>query len=90
MRLLLGEPKLQHVAVRQHYEGALVPALRHVGGVRIVMEQRGTRCEVYGIGDRHPAVVPVSLALAARLVAAGAPLTIHDGRPMDTPVGLWS
>ena len=67
-----------------------MPALRHVGGVRIILEAEGTRAEVFGIGHRHPVVVRVSLAMATRLVAAGAPMTIHDRRgrrPTDAPAG---
>jgi hypothetical protein len=35
---------------------------------------------VYGIGHRHEVTVPVSMPVADRLIAAGAPLTFRDER----------
>lgn len=61
-------------------EGALVPALRKVRGVQLVIESDEVRAMVFGIGHRRPAVVPVSLRTARRLVEAGVPLVVRDSR----------
>jgi hypothetical protein len=55
--------------------------------VRIVLGDHSTWAEVYGIGHRHPRVVQVSMALAAKLVVAGAPVTIRDERGAGAAVG---
>jgi hypothetical protein len=47
----------------------------------VTVTDHGTRAEVFGIGHRFPAVVPVSLGLAAELVMAGAPLSMRYERP---------
>ena len=53
-----------------------MPAFRRVEGVRLIVGDGPLRAEVYGIGHRFPARVPVSIRLAARLVEAGALLTV--------------
>jgi hypothetical protein len=58
------------------FETALVPAFRRVDGVRLIVGDGPLRAEVYGIGHRLPARVRVSIGLAARLVEAGALLTV--------------
>jgi hypothetical protein len=65
---------------RCDFQGLLVPALRRVDGVRMTMGPSGPRAEVYGIGHRHEVTVPVSMPVADRLIAAGAPLTFRDER----------
>jgi hypothetical protein len=55
--------------------------------VRIVLADDATWAEVYGIGHRHPRVVQVSMALAAKLAAAGAPVTVLDQRGAGSAVG---
>lgn len=76
MCAVLGTPIMMGVRSRCGFAGALVPALRRVRGVRVTVGDHGTRAEVFGIGHRFPAVVPVSMALATELVMAGAPLTM--------------
>jgi hypothetical protein len=71
---------------RQRYKGALIPALRRVDGVRFVLGGDRLYAEVYGISHRRPATIPVSVSLAARLVAAGAPLSVRTERPTARPV----
>jgi hypothetical protein len=66
----------------------LVPALRRVRGVRLIVSDGGVQAEVYGIGHRHPATVPISMRLAARLVEAGAPLTVRNDMQSNAPVPL--
>jgi hypothetical protein len=51
--------------------------LRHLQWVRIVVNGTATRAEAVGIGHRHPRSVPITLALAARLVRDGTPLVVH-------------
>lgn len=69
----------------------LVPALRRVQGVRLTVEDDGVRAEVYGIGHRHPVSVPISVRLAARLVEAGAPLSVrHAGIRHPMPKAVFS
>jgi hypothetical protein len=41
------------------------------------------RVEVHGIGHRHPTAIVVGWRLAARLVEAGAPLTVRIERPTE-------
>ena len=43
----------------------------------MIVGDNATRAEVHGIGHRHPVTLQVSVGLAARLVEAGAPLTIR-------------
>jgi hypothetical protein len=51
--------------------------LRHLQWVRVVLGGDATRAEAVGIGHRHPRTVPITLALAARLVGNGTPVVIH-------------
>lgn len=44
--------------------------------VRIVRTGSASRAEVTGVLHRYPRTVPVSMATARRLVAAGAPMSI--------------
>ncbi len=82
----LGEPNLFGVVSRQCSEKVLALAFRRIDAVRITVGQPGTQAEVYGIGHRFPATVPVSLSLAARLVQSGVPLEIQveDGSQVAT------
>jgi hypothetical protein len=50
--------------------------LRHLQWVRVVVNGEATRAEAVGIGHRHPRTVPITLALAARLVGNGTPVVI--------------
>ncbi|HLT15317.1 MAG TPA: hypothetical protein VK007_01335 [Acidimicrobiales bacterium] len=49
---------------------------RRVERVRIVRRDGRARAEVTGVLHRYPQTVPVSMATANRLVAAGAPLEV--------------
>ena len=73
---MIGWPNIRVVAGRRGFETALVPAFRRVDGVRLIVGEGPLRAEVYGIGHRRPARVRVSLGLAARLVEAGAVLSV--------------
>jgi hypothetical protein len=65
------------VASRCDFHHLLLPALRRVDGVRVTMGPSGARAEAYGVGSRHEVTVSVSMPVADRLIAAGAPLTIR-------------
>jgi hypothetical protein len=65
------------MASHSPFRCALVPALRRIDAVRVVVDDGPVRAEVVGIGHRFPATVRVSLALAAELVEAGAPLRVE-------------
>jgi hypothetical protein len=69
------------------FEQALAPALRRIEEVRLIAIDGHLRAEVHGIGHRLPACVPVSVALAARLVEAGAPLTVQTELSSRRPAG---
>lgn len=63
--------------------GTLARAARAAGFsriecVRIVRTGGASRAEVTGVLHRYPQTVPVSLATATRLAAAGAPLRIEQ------------
>jgi hypothetical protein len=51
---------------------------RTVERVRVVISTDGTRAEATGIVRRYPRTVPISLAAATQLAAAGAPLRVVD------------
>jgi hypothetical protein len=51
---------------------------RTVERVRVVVDTAGARAEATGIVHRYPRTVPISLAAATLLAAAGAPLRILD------------
>jgi hypothetical protein len=54
---------------------------RRIERVRVVVRAAGTTAEATGVVHRYPRTVQISLAAAARLIAAGAPLQID--RPED-------
>lgn len=62
---------------RYPFPDVLAPAMRKLEGVRVTVGGGHPRAEVYGIGHHHPVTIRVSLALATRLVASGAPLQIR-------------
>jgi hypothetical protein len=68
------------VESRGDFRQSLAPALHRIDGVRLVIGGGRPRAEVCGVGHRRPATVPISLSLASRLVAAGAPLVVRDER----------
>lgn len=51
--------------------------MRRIGWVRVIVDDDGTRAEVSGVGHRLPRTVPVPLAVAAALAAAGVPLLVR-------------
>ena len=53
----------------------LLPALglQRVNWVRVLIHDRGTRCQVAGIAHRRPVLRTVPLRTAAALMAAGVP-----------------
>jgi hypothetical protein len=73
---------------RRRFETALVPAFRRVDGVRLIVSDGPLRAEVYGVGHRFPARARVSVALAARLVEAGAVLTVVTLRSTNSLEGV--
>lgn len=85
---MIGAPKIYRVARRRRFETALIPAFRRVEGVRLIVGDGPLRAEVYGIGHRLPARVRISVILAARLVEAGAPLTVLTLPVSGSPVGV--
>jgi hypothetical protein len=46
--------------------------------VRVVRDGDHSRCEVYGVGNRLPAVRQVSLATATVLAAQGVPVVVRE------------
>jgi hypothetical protein len=62
--------------------------MRRIQGVRLIVGDDATRAEVYGIGHRHPVTLRVSVGLAARLVEAGAPLTVRVESSTPSEVGV--
>jgi hypothetical protein len=73
----IGCPNIDDVGRQPRFASALVPALRRIDEVRLIVGDGPLRAEVHGIGHRFPARVRVSVSLAARLVAAGAPLKVE-------------
>jgi hypothetical protein len=67
--------------------GEQLTGLRRIGWIRVVLGAAGPRAEAVGQGHRHPSVVPVPLATATRLAAAGIPLVVHDDQPAPARVG---
>jgi hypothetical protein len=49
---------------------------RRLNWVRVIVDDDGIRAEAVGIRYRLPAVVPISLRLAAELARDGTPLTV--------------
>jgi hypothetical protein len=49
---------------------------RRLNWVRVIVEPDGVRAEAVGIRYRLPAVVPISLRLAAELAREGTPLVV--------------
>jgi hypothetical protein len=69
-------------AVRSSSLAALAAScgFRRVDLVHIVARPTGSTAEVTGVLHRYPRTVRTSMATAARLVAAGAPLRLDDAR----------
>jgi hypothetical protein len=63
LRKNLGCPNVSHV-------------WRRLNWVRVIVDDDGVRAEAVGIRYRHPAVVPISLRLAADLARDGTPLVV--------------
>jgi hypothetical protein len=72
------------MGIRSRRADVLAPAMRRLDGVRVTVADGHARAEVYGIGHRHPVTIPVSMALATRLVAQGAPVEICHEASMET------
>jgi hypothetical protein len=51
---------------------------RTVERVRVVIGPHGTTADATGVVHRYPRTVPISLAAATMLAAAGAPLRVLD------------
>jgi hypothetical protein len=71
-------PNVVPVAIRPEFQWALAPALRRVNRVRVTVTDDAVRAEVEGVGHRRPVTLPVTLALASRLVRQGAPLCVRS------------
>jgi hypothetical protein len=56
--------------------------LRRINWVRVIIDRNGVRAEAVGIRHRLPAVVPISVAMAASLARKGVPLVVR--RPEAT------
>jgi len=75
---VIGSPKAT-VAGRAGGE----TGMRRVSWVRIVVDDRGARCQVLGVGHRLPSARRVSLETALALAAKGVPTVVRttDGPP---------
>jgi hypothetical protein len=60
--------------------GSRLTGLRRVDWIRVLLGADGPRAEAVGIRHRVPAATPITLAVATRLVADGAPLVVRDLR----------
>jgi hypothetical protein len=52
--------------------------MRRVSWVRIVLDDDGAHCEVFGVGHRLPNARPVSLDTALALAASGVPTVVRS------------
>ena len=89
MTEIFATPNFVHVAmaVNRAREGAVTrgdaavrTGLRRVDWVRLIEDGGRYRAEVVGVGFRLPSTRPISLALAAELIASGVP---HVTRSAD-------
>lgn len=68
-------------ASRRLAEVAAAAGFRRVQHVHLIVGPDGTSAEALGVLHRYSRTVRISLATAARLVAAGAPVQIDAGAP---------
>jgi hypothetical protein len=62
--------------------------LRRVDWVRLLVDDGHLRAEAVGVGFRLPVTRPISLSVAAELIAAGTPHVTHSAEcQRDDPVG---
>ncbi len=52
--------------------------MRRVSWVRIVVDDRGAHCDVFGVGHRLPSTRQVSLDTALALAASGVPTVVRS------------
>jgi len=76
---MAADPMAHRPAAAALARAARAAGFRRVERVRILGTGTRARAEVTGVLHRYPQTVPVSMATATRLVAAGAPLEVVGG-----------
>ncbi len=59
-------------------KSAVATGMRRVSWVRIVLDDQGAHCAVFGVGHRLPSTLCVSLETALALAASGVPTVVRS------------